>query len=216
MSKKLLALYGLKWNPFTPDVPVEALRCTPPIETLCWRAENLAREGGFALVSGETGFGKSSALRIVNDRLSALRDVRIAQLSRPQSGVADFYRELGDLFGVALVPHNRWAGAKVLREKWQEQLDAALFRPVLLVDEAQEMHVEVLNEMRLLASARLDSHPLLTVMLGGDQRLLLMLRSPALAPLQSRIRVRLVLERVSPQELEASLCHALAPRARPT
>ena len=81
-------------------------------------------------------------------------------LSRPQASLADFYREMGDLFGVELRPHNRWGGAKVLRERWQTHIDAALSRPVLLVDEAQEMQPAVLAELRLLSSAELDSpHP---------------------------------------------------------
>ena len=68
----------------------------------------------------------------------------------------DFYRELGDLFGVPLAPHNRWAVAKALRERWQGHIDAALFRPVVVVDEAQEMQAAGLNELALLGSARLD------------------------------------------------------------
>jgi hypothetical protein len=43
MTHKLLALYGLKWNPFSPDVPVEALWRTPRSEHFCWRMESLAR-----------------------------------------------------------------------------------------------------------------------------------------------------------------------------
>src|SRR5262249_57520339 len=105
-------------------------------------------EGGLGRVGGERGVGKSVGLRLLVERLAALRDVKVALLSRPQSGVGDFYRELGDLFGVPLVPHNRWAGAKALREKWQVHIDAALFRPVLVVDEAQEMQAAVLNELR--------------------------------------------------------------------
>ena len=54
MNKKLLALFGLKWNPFSPDVPTDALLVAPRIESFCWRVENLAREGGFALVTGVT------------------------------------------------------------------------------------------------------------------------------------------------------------------
>ena len=45
MTKKLLALYGLKWNPFAPDVPVEALHVSRRIESFCWRAEQLVGEG---------------------------------------------------------------------------------------------------------------------------------------------------------------------------
>ena len=129
MNKKLLALYGLKWNPFAPDVPVEALRVTPGIESFCWRVEQLAGEGGFALVTGAPGTGKSVTLRILAERLSAQRDVKVGVISRPQAGLADFYREMGDLFGVMLHPHNRWGGAKVLRERWQSHIDAAFSRP---------------------------------------------------------------------------------------
>jgi general secretion pathway protein A len=216
MTTKLLALYGLKWNPFVPDVPTEALRLTPRVEHFCWRVEALAREGGFALVAGEPGVGKSVALRLLVERLAALRDVKVALLSRPQSGVADFYRELGDLFGVPLAPHNRWAGAKALREKWQAHIDAALFRPVLIVDEAQEMQVRVLNELRLLGSTRLDSQILLSAVLAGDGRLLQQLRADDLLPLGSRVRVKLLLERATPAELEDLLRHALAKAGAPT
>jgi len=209
MNKKLLSLYGLKWNPFAPDVPVEALHLAPKVESFCWRAENLAREGGFALVSGEPGAGKSVSLRLLVERLSGQRDVRVGILSRPQAGLADFYREMGDLFGVQLQPHNRWSGSKALREKWQAHIEAALFRPVLVIDEAQEMHSSVLSELRLLCSTRLDSHMLLTTVLAGDVRLLERLRSDELLPLGSRVRVRLPLEKATADELLETLKHSL-------
>lgn len=215
MNKKLLSLYGLKWNPFAAEVPVEALHVGARLDSFCWRVEQLVGEGGFALVTGLPGLGKSVTLRVLSERLSGARDVQLGVLSRPQAGMADFYRELGELFGVQLHPHNRWGGAKVLRERWQAHIDASLSRPVLLVDEGQEMQLPVLNELRLLCSARLDSHLLLTVVLAGDQRLLERFRSEELLPLGSRMRVRLVLDRATPEELRECLQHALAKAGAP-
>jgi len=97
----------------------------------------------------------------------------------------------------------------VLRERCQNHIDSALVRPVLIVDEAQEMVPKVFAELRLVASTRLDSHILLTVVLAGDGRLLERFRTDELLPLGSRIRVRLNFERATPDELQDCLRHAL-------
>src|SRR5208337_989448 len=69
MNKKLLSLYSLKFNPFSPEVPTSALCSTPAIESFCWRIEQQIGEGGFALAIGDPGTGKSAALRILVERL---------------------------------------------------------------------------------------------------------------------------------------------------
>lgn len=216
MKKKLLALYSLKFNPFCADIPTSVLFPTPAIESFCWRIENQVGEGGFALVSGEPGSGKSAALRLLSDRLSAMQDVMVGVLSRPQAHLLDFYRELGYLFGVALNPHNRWNGAKALREKWQAQIEASLYRPVLIIDEAQEMNTAVFSELRLLSSTHLDSRSILMVILAGDSRLTDRLHHTDLLPIASRIRTRLRLEPATAQQLRDCLAHLLARAGNPS
>jgi general secretion pathway protein A len=209
-TKKLLSLWGLKWNPFSPEVPREALLVTPPIESFAWRVEQLVQEGGFALISGESGTGKSVALRLVASRLSALRDVTVGVLERPQSNLNDFYRELGALFSVTLIPSNRWGGFRALRERWRAHVASTRIKPVLLVDEAQEMAPKVLSELRILSSADFDATSLLTIVLAGDGRLLDLLRQEDLVPLGTRIRTRLNTDAASREELHELLRHSLS------
>jgi len=211
MSQKLLALYGLKFNPFSPELPTEAIHVPPRVESFCWRIEHAQiGEGGFAMIHGEPGSGKSVILRLLAERLARSADITVGIINHPQSNLADFYREMGDVFAVPLKPHNRWGGFKVLRERWIAHLESTRRRAVLLIDEAQEMRAAVLSELRLLASARFDSQPLLCVILAGDARLIEKLRREELLPLGSRIRTRLGLEHASRDELAACLTHLLA------
>jgi general secretion pathway protein A len=211
MNQKLLAQYGLKWNPFSPELPVEAIYVPPKLESFCWRVEHAQiSEGGFAMIHGDPGTGKSVALRLLSERLSRLPDVTVGAINHPQASLADLYRELGDIFKVPLRPHNRWGGFQALRERWLAHLESTRRRAVLLVDEAQEMSPAALCELRLLTSARFDSQPLLCVVLAGDSRLIDKLRREELIPLGSRIRTRLATEHASREELGQALSHLLA------
>ena len=130
-------------------------------------------------------------------------------LTHPQSHLADFYRELGDIFGVTLQPHNRWHGFKTLRQRWLTHLEQTRLRPILLIDEAQELHPTVLSELRVLSSTDFDSRLLLSTVLAGDRRLTEKLRRDDLLPLGSRIRIRLNIDYATTEELLAGLKHLL-------
>ena len=215
MNKRMLNLYSLKFNPFSSQLPATALWVTPQIQSFCWRIEHQVGEGGFALAVGDPGVGKSAALRILSEHLKGLRDLCVGILTRPQAKTADFYRELGHLFGVSLSPNNRWHSSKSLREKWLAHIDATVYRPVLIIDEAQEMNPLVLAELRMLASTDLDSRSILTIILAGDQRLAARFEEPDLLPIASRIRSRLRLEAQPPKQLQECLNHLLKAAGNP-
>ena len=216
MTHTLLAPYGLKFNPFATELPAEALYQSPKIVDFFWRIENvLVREGGFAMITGDPGTGKSVVLRTLAERLERQSDLTVGVINHPQSNLADFYREIGEVFGVALRPSNRWAGFKVLRERWHAHLEATHRRTIILIDEAQEMGSKTLLELRMLASTRFDSLPLLAVVLAGDARLSEALAKDDLLPLGTRMRVRLSLDYAARDELSACLDHLLSSAGTP-
>jgi type II secretory pathway predicted ATPase ExeA len=203
-------------SPLHADVPTEALYATPAVDAFLRRVELTIADGGFAMLTGDPGTGKTIATRLLAERLRALPNVVVGTIEHPQSRTSDFYRELGDLFGIPLTIHNRWAGFKALRARWSEHIASTLMRPVLIIDEAQEALTTVLCELRILASKDFDSKQLLCVVFAGDARLPERLRTAELLPLGSRIRRRLALDYASRDELLACLDHLLETAGNPS
>lgn len=203
------SFFGLSWNPFLPDIPISAFCLEEQVTQFCWNVEQLVLDGGFAFVTGDPGAGKSITLRVLQNRLSQIPDLSVRVLSRPQSRLRDFYREMAAIFGIEMRFHNRFGGFLKLREQWLSHIHSNLFRPVLLIDEAQELPDEVLSEIRLLGSADLDARSILAVIFAGDKRFLSNLSSPAIAPLESRMRVRLHLQNRSPESMRNILMTTL-------
>jgi type II secretory pathway predicted ATPase ExeA len=203
------SLYGLKYNPFLPDVPSQALFTIPGSEPFILRMAPMASQGGFALITGEPGLGKSKTLQKIAHRLEQIPDLTVGVMQRPQSKLADFYREMGQLFHVDLTPANRYGGFKTLRERWKAHCQSTLLRPVLLIDEAQQVSTDCLTELRLLQSHHFDSQSLLFTILCGDNRLPERFRTAELLPLGSRIGPRLILSPLMPEQLSEYLNFAL-------
>ena len=75
MNQKLLSLLGLKWNPFTPDIPVEALWRHHHLDHFCWRLETLVEEGGFALIPALVALRGPLPLPASEEDLAALPEL---------------------------------------------------------------------------------------------------------------------------------------------
>ena len=110
---------------------------------------------------------------------------------------------------------NRYSTFKNLRERWQSHIESTLFRPVLLIDEAQDLHPVVLSELKSLSSVNFDSKSIITVILCGDERLPEKLKSTELKTINSRIRTKLITDLLSPEELSDVLAFIIEKAGNP-
>jgi type II secretory pathway predicted ATPase ExeA len=183
------AFFGLKENPFNvnPD-PHFLYRTRDMEEALACLTYGIERRRGFIMLTGEVGTGKTTLL---NKFLEWLRGERVATafIFNPRLTVNQFLHFTMADFGIhcaslmksqVLLQLNQW-----LLERYRGGETA-----VLIVDEAQNLSPEVLEEIRLLTNLETATEKLLQIVLSGQPELEQILRQPALRQLRQRITLR--------------------------
>lgn len=180
--------YGLVRSPFemTPDPSFLYLGETHR-EGLATLVYGVRSRKGFLMLTGEVGTGKTTLLHALLAQLDA--DTASAFLFNPRLEVLDFFRVLLDEYGIEepcrtkaeyLMALNRFLIGRLERD-----------RPTLLiVDEAQNLTAELLEEIRLLSNLETPTSKLIQIMLVGQPELKDMLARPDLRQLRQRIVLR--------------------------
>ncbi|WP_429160862.1 ExeA family protein [Aeromonas media] len=157
--------------------------------------------GGFVLLTGEVGTGKTTVSRCLLQQLPA--ETEIAYILNPSLTERDLLAAICDEFQL---PYAEEASLKQLFDLIRDHLLANLAagkRSVVLVDEAQHLLPGVLEQLRLLTNLETDEKKLLQVVLIGQPELQQMLRQPLLRQLAQRITARYHLLPLSCQDVDA-------------
>lgn len=165
--------------------------------------------GGFVMLSGEVGTGKTTIIRCLLEQLPANADLAIVM--NPSASARDLLCTICDEFGVEY-PSGE-TSLKVLTDRLSDFLVANHRRgrkSIVLIDEAQLLRISTLEQVRLLTNLETNTQKLLQIILVGQPELNELLAKPALRQLSQRITARYHLRPLSEDETEAYIKHRLS------
>jgi general secretion pathway protein A len=192
--------FGLKEYPFNANPDPRYLFLTREIqEALAGLAYGIKNRKGFILLSGEVGTGKTTLLNRLLDWLN-MEGVATAYIFNSRLDVAQLFDLMMADFGI---PCERREKSYVLTRlnQWLLQRYRDRKTSVLIIDEAQNLSLEVLEEIRLLTNFETANEKLLQIVLSGQPELDEKLRDPRLRQLRQRITMRCRTQPLSMQEL---------------
>jgi type II secretory pathway predicted ATPase ExeA len=199
--------FGLTRHPFAKDLAPEELFVAASGRELEVRLGHLLELRGIGLVTGEVGSGKTTLCRkVVSSLHTGLYHVFYVPLST--GNAMDMYKSIAWELGLP-TERSRAALYRVIRAEVTRLCLEAKVRPVLIVDEAQHLRPDVLEELRLLTNYEMDSHNRLCLLLVGQAELRRRIAMAVHAPLHQRIVVRYHLEGLTRDELPLYLAHLL-------
>jgi len=203
------SFFGLSEKPFslTPD-PDFLYMSNSHKKAMTYLRYGIESKEGFVQLSGEIGSGKTTILRSLLRSLD--RQIRAAYIVNPRGTFRQVLRTILDQLNV--VPFRLDYSKERLLNKFHEFLKSqeAISHPVVLIfDEAQNLDVSTLEELRMLSNYETDKEKLVQIILVGQPELREKLDRPELAQLRQRIAVRCHLGRLDRAETEAYIRHRL-------
>ena len=205
-----VAFFGLADKPFaiTPD-PRYLYLGAQHADALAHLVYGINDAGGFIQLTGEVGTGKTTTIRSLLVRAPA--QAEIALIVNPRLSPRDFLQTICEELGITLAD-GAGASVKLLVDRlngYLLQAHAAGRRVVLIVDEAQNLDPEVLEQVRLLTNLETESQKLLQIILIGQPELRALLNRSELRQLAQRITARYHLQPLAGEETAAYVRHRL-------
>lgn len=199
--------FGFTKEPFAPDVKVDELYQTPYLASATERVLYAVKLGAISLVTGEVGSGKSTCLRYAMSKLHPSQ-YKVIPVIASTGSMIEMLRQICIGLDISHSVNSLSKLAKIIRDMVSETAQRKQV-PVLVIDEANLMRLEVFAEIHTLCQFEMDSKPLLPVILVGQNNLLDKLMYHTSRPLASRVIGRSHLEGLKLKDMAGYLKHHL-------
>jgi len=189
MNNNYRSFFGLKKEPFGTDLKNREILETHELKSVTKRLDYAVRLGGAALVTGEIGSGKSTALRYCAEKLHP-SEYETFYVTATSGSILELYRQITAEMGIYQSSNSRVIMTKLIKNEIKELVDGKKMKVILIIDEASLLRMEVLSELHTLCQFHKDSKPWLPLVLAGQSTLIDKMMYRASAPLASRIVAR--------------------------
>jgi type II secretory pathway predicted ATPase ExeA len=184
-KRRLQAHFGLNRLPFRKNMPANLMFDSTSQRELHQGMGMWTEIKGLALVTGPSGVGKSIALRRFVHHLDDGR-FRVLQSSSLPTTQTGFLRSLCRLLGLGMRLHRADMFDAAQKHLFHYQEENGV-HPILILDDAEGLHIETLDLLRRLSAFDLDAEDRFSILLAATEELLAVLRSPMLESLRTRI-----------------------------
>lgn len=193
-------------EPFPRNLPATDILISRGHQELLARLRHAIEEGNLAVIIGYVGSGKSTAIRATMHNMDVSR-YRFIYMASSELTPREFYKNL--LHQVNVQPNRNMSENKRLVSQSMLEWNSKGVKPVVIIDEAQELSVPMLSELRFVLNYQTDSFSPLTILLMGQPLLTETLRLQVLECIRQRITVHYQLPPLGEDEIGAYILHHL-------
>lgn len=204
---KLLSTFGLTRQPFSKDIPASDMFRTEQFEEALQSLKAAIEGQTSALVTGDSGSGKTCLIRALEEDLPQGR-YRLHYTPNSTVNRRDFYRQLS--IGLGLEPHSSFAALySNVSQHIQDLAVQHRLRVVLVLDEGHLLTIQVLEQLHILSNFMRDSKPWLSIVLVGLPDLRETLRRNVLTSLAARIPIRVHIPPLDAEQVRLYVRHRM-------
>jgi len=186
------SFYGFRHTPFTRDIPIEELYIPVILEETLERLKYAAQRQWFAVVTGDCGTGKTTAIRRITAALDAAK-YKVLYLSDSKLTPRHFYKGLLEQLGCE-AKFYRGDAKRQLHREIEVMRGIYHLKPCVIMDEAHLLDREMLEEVRFLLNVKMDSESPMALILVGQSELWDRLRMQAYTAIRQRIDLQCKLQ----------------------